>query len=91
MFMFVQKLQSTGNEGSARFWLDPEAEVALSARINEHFPQDGDQVPGATYPNGKGTGAEDGLMDCFRHDSELVQPVDRPTVAMARQAGKGRP
>ena len=41
MLMLAQRQQPTHGEPAARFWIDPDAEVALTAQINEHFPPEG--------------------------------------------------
>lgn len=41
MLPLAQKQQAELVEPAQRFWIDPDAEVALTAQINEHFPPEG--------------------------------------------------
>jgi hypothetical protein len=41
MLMLTEKQSPVHGEPAARFWIDPDAEVALTAQINEHFPPEG--------------------------------------------------
>lgn len=41
MLPLAQQQQIKPVEPAQRFWIDPDAEVALTAQINEHFPPEG--------------------------------------------------
>lgn len=41
MLMLAEKNPPIHGAPAARFWIDPDAEVALTAQINEHFPPEG--------------------------------------------------
>lgn len=51
MIPLADKKQPAAGEPAQRFWIDPDAEVALTAQINEHFPPEGavpDKIDPAT-------------------------------------------
>lgn len=81
MFMLAEKQQPTAEEPAARFWIDPEAEVALTAQINEHFPPEGAMV----LMNGRVQEPSPALMDCYNRDN----PDCLPFLPSTHESGGG--
>lgn len=79
MFMLAEKQQASADEPAARFWIDPDVEVALTAHINEHFPPEGASV----LINGNVQEPTPALMDCYNRDN----PDCLPGLPSAHESG----
>ncbi len=72
MLPLAQKQQATLVEPARRFWIDPDAEVALTAQINEHFPPLSE--PPGILADGHVHQQSLPLMDCYNQDNPDCMP-----------------
>jgi hypothetical protein len=72
MLMLAEKQPPVHGEPAARFWIDPDAEVALTAQINEHFP--GLSEPSGILAEGHVHQQSLPLMDCYNQDTPDCMP-----------------
>jgi hypothetical protein len=72
MFPLAQQQQPTSIEPAQRFWIDPDAEVALTAQINEHFPALSE--PPGILADGHVHQQSLPLMDCYNQDNPDCMP-----------------
>lgn len=72
MLMLAEKNPPVHGAPAARFWIDPDAEVALTAQINEHFPALTE--PPGILAAGQAHQQSLPLMDCYNQDNPDCMP-----------------
>ncbi len=86
MLMLAEKQLSVNGEHAARFWIDPEVEVTLTAQINELFP--GLSEPVGSLSNSQVHQQSLPLMDCYNRDNPDCMP-DLPSALLSAHRNGG--